>query len=403
MGCTEEELQGVLVHEALHVVYEHPLRRGQRHPKVWNIACDYVINAYLYWDLNLQLPMGGLLDHKYKGMTAEKVYQILVNDEDAMQEAIEQIQEQKPNGEDDEQEQDAQSQGGSEESESGEEISETSQGNISEDETGESEQGSTGSDWDNIPSAIGEVWDATNDEGKPMSDAEMQELKGEIQRAVSLADKLEVAMGSGSMGGMRNRIEELKEVQVDWKDLLLDFLQSCVANDYSWARPNKRHAWRGINLPSKARSPQGGELAIAIDTSGSVSQYELNMFATEIQAMAEDCGLDKIRVCYCDTIVHKNEQGEWWDIYELDQGDDLKLQVRGGGGTEFDPPFNLFNEFSEDVDEVQAFIYFTDGWGIVDPKVEPDVPVFWCVTEKSSYSEELPFGEVVYVDTASFY
>ena len=27
-----------------------------------------------------------------------------------------------------------------------------------------------------------------------MSDAEMQELKGEIQRAVSLADKLEVAM-----------------------------------------------------------------------------------------------------------------------------------------------------------------------------------------------------------------
>ena len=41
--------------------------------------------------------------------------------------------------------------------------------------------------------------------------------------------------------------------------------------------------------------------------------------------------------------------------------------------------------------------------GIVDPKVEPDVPVFWCVTEKSSYSEELPFGEVVYVDTASFY
>jgi predicted metal-dependent peptidase len=405
MGCTEEELQGVLVHEALHVVYEHPLRRGNRHPKVWNIACDYVINAYLYWDLHLQLPMGGLLDHKYKGMTAEKVYQILVNDEEAMQEAIEQIQNQnKPNGEDDEQEQDAQSQGGSEESDEEQdgEISETSQGNISEDETGESEQGSTGSDWDNIPSAIGEVWDATNEEGKPMNDAEMQELKGEIQRAVSLADKLEIAMGSGS-SGMRNRIEELKDVQVDWKDLLLDFLQSAFCDENSWARLNRRHQHRGINLPSKAKSPQGGELAIAIDTSGSVSQYELNMFATEIQAIAEACGLDKIRVCYCDTIVHKNSQGEWWDIYELDQGDDLKLQVRGGGGTEFDPPFNLFNDFSDDVDEVQAFIYFTDGWGIVDPDVEPDVPVFWCVTEKSSYSEELAFGEVVYVDTASFY
>jgi predicted metal-dependent peptidase len=46
LGLSEPELQGVLVHEALHVVYEHPLRRGKRHPKIWNIACDYVINAY---------------------------------------------------------------------------------------------------------------------------------------------------------------------------------------------------------------------------------------------------------------------------------------------------------------------------------------------------------------------
>ena len=45
LGLSEAELQGVLVHEAFHVVYEHPLRRGKRHPKVWNIACDYVINA----------------------------------------------------------------------------------------------------------------------------------------------------------------------------------------------------------------------------------------------------------------------------------------------------------------------------------------------------------------------
>ena len=102
-------------------------------------------------------------------------------------------------------------------------------------------------------------------------------------------------------------------------------------------------------------------------------------------------------------MVRKNQQGEWWDIYELDQGDDLELQVRGGGGTLFDPPFNLFNDHSDDVDDVQAIVYFTDGWGEVSPEVEPDVPVFWAVTEKSSYSENLAFGEVVYVETADFY
>jgi predicted metal-dependent peptidase len=110
-----------------------------------------------------------------------------------------------------------------------------------------------------------------------------------------------------------------------------------------------------------------------------------------------------VRVCYCDTVVRKNAEGEWWDIYELDQGDTIELKVRGGGGTDFNPPFNLFNDFSDDVQDVQAFIYFTDGWGEVSADVEPSVPVVWCVTEESYYSERLPFGEIVYVDTSSLY
>ena len=409
MGCTEEELQGVLKHEALHVVFEHMIRRGTRHPKVFNIACDYVINAYLVYDLGDTLPDGGCLDRKYHRMTAEKVYQILFKDEDALQDAIDQIKQQKPEGDNSEEEQDAQTQGqgGDEEAD---ETSETGQGNISDDQTGEDGESNgegTGDDtgqslFDSIPSAIGEVWDATTEDGEPMNEAEMQELKGEIQRAVSMADKLHGMSSEGTSSG-RGMAESNQDVSVDWKDTLRDLLQSTNSDDPSWSRLHRNHSWRGINLPSKVRSPQGGELAIAIDTSGSVSQHELNVFATEIQAMAEDCGLDKIRVCYCDTVVRKNQQGEWWDIYELDQGDDLELQVRGGGGTLFDPPFNLFNDHSDDVDDVQAIVYFTDGWGEVSPEVEPDVPVFWAVTDKSTYSENLAFGEVVYVETADFY
>jgi predicted metal-dependent peptidase len=156
-------------------------------------------------------------------------------------------------------------------------------------------------------------------------------------------------------------------------------------------------------LPSKTKSPLGGELAIAIDTSGSIDQHELNVFATEIQAMVEDCGIEKIRVCYCDTVVRKNEEGDWWDEFDLDQGDDLELKARGGGGTEFDPPFNLLNDYTDDADDVQAFVYFTDGYGYVSENVEPDVPVLWCITEHSPYADRLPFGEKIYVDLGSMY
>ena len=64
---------------------------------------------------------------------------------------------------------------------------------------------------------------------------------------------------------------------------------------------------------------------------------------------------------------------------------------------------DIYHSINDDVQDVQAFIYFTDGWGIVDAEVEPSVPVVWCVTEESYYSEKLPFGEIVYVDTSSLY
>ena len=400
LDVEEAELRGVLIHEALHVVYEHPLRRGKRHPKVWNIACDYAINGFLFYDLGMELPEGGLWSREYRGMSAEAIYSLLMKDEEALQEAINSMGEQKDKSES-EGEGESESEGeGESESESDDKSNTGKYFSPQEIETGE-KVGEI--DLDSIPLPTGEVWDAQDEEGKPLSDSEITELKGEIQRAVSLADKLEKAMSTEGTSSMENRIEQLKEVQVNWKDELSDFLESTLASDNSWSRLNKRHSWRGINLPSKAKSPQGGELAIAIDTSGSVSQYELNMIATEIQAMAEDCGLEKVRVCYCDTVVRKNAEGEWWDIYELDQGDTIELKVRGGGGTDFNPPFNLFNDFSDDVQDVQAFIYFTDGWGEVSADVEPSVPVVWCVTEESYYSERLPFGEIVYVDTSSLY
>ena len=52
----------------------------------------------------------------------------------------------------------------------------------------------------------------------------------------------------------------------------------------------------------------------------------------------------------------------------------------------------------EDNEDYDAIIVFTDGWGEVDPEVEPDIPVLWICSEKSPYSEALPFGKVVYMN-----
>lgn len=68
-----QELMGVFVHEILHVILEHMLRRGVRDKERWNVAADYVVNL-LVRDQNLQLPKMALLDDQYKNMGVEQVY-----------------------------------------------------------------------------------------------------------------------------------------------------------------------------------------------------------------------------------------------------------------------------------------------------------------------------------------
>jgi hypothetical protein len=42
-----KQLEFLFGHEVLHVVYDHMGRRGERDPKLWNIADDYCVNSDL--------------------------------------------------------------------------------------------------------------------------------------------------------------------------------------------------------------------------------------------------------------------------------------------------------------------------------------------------------------------
>ena len=385
-SITDEEIQSVLVHEASHVIWEHPLRKGKRIHELWNIATDYVINSWIAYDLGMVLPEGGLFDRKYHRQSAEQVYRTLSNDDEALDDALEQLESNSNDDDSDSQNGDSDSDSDSDNSDS--DATENGQGKSLEEKLADVK----------LPS--GEVWMPTNEKGQELSPSEMAELQEELQRTILMADKLE-SVGSGSDSSLRGAVQKLNETYVDWVDVLRDLLQSAISTNPTWTRLNKRHSWRGINLPSKDKEPQGGEIVVAVDTSMSMTQDELNIFATETQSLAEECGINKIRVCYCDTTVVKNSNGDWWDEYDLDC-EELDFQLRGGGGTRFDPPFNLFNEYTEDTDEVLAFIYFTDGFGYCNAEVEPSVPVIWALTGGENYcTDDLPFGEKISIDMTS--
>ena len=74
------ELAGVLAHEVMHPALQHHTRRGNRTPARWNMACDYAINPILL-DAGLTLPKDVLIDNRFRGMSAERIYNLIEEDD----------------------------------------------------------------------------------------------------------------------------------------------------------------------------------------------------------------------------------------------------------------------------------------------------------------------------------
>ena len=122
-----------------------------------------------------------------------------------------------------------------------------------------------------------------------------------------------------------------------------------------------------------------GELVIVVDTSGSIGREALEQFAGEIAAINQDAQPELIRVIYCDAAV----QG----VEEFSPSEPIRLSPKGGGGTDFVPPFRWVEE---DGILPQCMIYLTDLCCHSFPE-PPDYPVLW-VTDSQQVA---PFGETL--------
>ena len=337
-------LAGTLAHEVMHPALHHHVRRSGRDPKRWNMACDYAINPLLV-DAGLNLPEGVLLDNRFRGMSAEQIYNLI--------------------------------------------DSETTQDSGSEDEERESgersnaEHSAAGRAIE--PSApmteggIGQVLDAPlPDEETPTIEEQVREWDIAVNQATSIAKH-----AGKTPAGLNRTLEGAAEAAVDWRELLRRHWSDTIPADYSWMRPNRRHLWTGLYLPGVVREGVG-EVAIAVDCSGSVSARQLRLFEAEVRSILEAQRPERVYVLYFDAVVHKVE------TYEA--GQRIDLNPVGGGGTEFGPCFEWLNEKGI---QPQSLIFLTDLYGSFPPSA-PAYPVLWA----STGSQKAPFGEVIPMQAA---
>ena len=378
-ATSTEHLLGVICHEVLHVIFLHPLRRGKRNPKKWNIACDLAINPIIERH-GFELPEGSLNSFSFHGWSAEKIYKYL-EDEDEW----DNFPDEDPHGEGEESDEESDSDSDSD-SGSGDSDSDS---DSEEDKKDGSGQGQSEEEPKGKPkgfSKVGEVWDATSKDGGALDEAEAKKLERIISRDLLTARQTQANIGHGSLGAeIDARIEDIsKAEEIDWRTLLRRHIVDATLNkdDYTWSRPNRRFIGEGTYFPSQQGSGCG-EIVIAIDTSGSTFGYE-SVFAHEINVILAEVKPTLVRVLYCDDEVTKVE--------EFEQDVEFTYQARGGGGTSFAPPFEWVEKFNW---QPECLIYLTDGFGR-PPKEAPDYPVIWA---SCGTTEFVDWGEVIGIDS----
>lgn len=362
-GLRDEQVQGLMAHTVMHPACQHHTRRRGRDHKLWNMACDYAIN-WILLDAGIDLPPKYLDNPAYHGLTADEIYSDLRSRGG---------EEDRPSLSDGEGESDGEVEWDGLQGKTGDgnELGDKSESGTGEaggdgkveDGAAGDDPGELGSEQSGDPGGSGEVRDGELQTEGGASDESGSDENWEL----ALAQAAQNARETGDLpGGLERLIGEVLEPRLDWRELLSRYISDRARDDYGWTPPNKRFLHTDVILPSLSHQKLP-EVVLALDTSGSVTEAEMNRFAAEVSSILEAFDTT-IHVVHCDSAVQHSDTFGRCDL-------PLELVPKGGGGTDFRPAFTWVEK--EGLDPA-CLIYLTDLESFGFPEREPEYPVLWA-------------------------
>lgn len=76
---SDEQLDSLVMHEALHVLDEHCLRASGKNVLIWGMACDYKVNDTIK-QVGMPVNEGMSYNVRYSGMKDEDIYNQLIDE-----------------------------------------------------------------------------------------------------------------------------------------------------------------------------------------------------------------------------------------------------------------------------------------------------------------------------------
>jgi predicted metal-dependent peptidase len=330
-SLSEKHQMGLLKHELLHIAFGHLVSFGSfRNKKLANVAMDMEINQYIDPDY---LPTGGIDINNYEDLNLDikagcRYYY----------DKLQQLKDEKD------------------------------------------KNGTCGNEeMDKLLDCIdnGDVPDhSTWEEFDDLSEAEKKLIEKQIQKVLADAKEQTIKKRGNVPGEIEGVIiiEEIVKPKFDWRSYVRRFsgTSTKVFTKKIRRKENRRYDENpGLKIKMKQH------MLLAIDTSGSVSDTELTEFMNEIHHIYK-AGVD-ITIVQCDTSINSIEEYKGKN----------ELNVKGRGGTEFDPVLDYYNANQK---KYTSLVYFTDGECYTS--VKPKGRILWVLSERSSMNESLP-GHVI--------
>ena len=331
-SLNHKEVCGVLAHEVMHPALFFWMRKANRVHELFNIAHDLSFN-FMIEEMaggEIALPNGVLLDRKFQGMSAEEIYIYLKKGDNGSGQT---------------------------------KIDVKGGGSITVQSNGKGAESYIDCRGDLSESKLGKK----AAQGDKSAQGKLSE-QWKLNLATAAQQHEKRCKSQGSLpAGLKRIIHEMLHPQLEWQDILRQWAgENGRREEYGFARPNRRSHHLGFILPSQCC---GGfaDVVYLIDSSGSMSQRELACARAEAHGILDEMGCE-IRVIVCDAAVHVDCTLE----------DALEIEMKGGGGSNFNPAFAMLDEEGFD----GAVIAFTDGMICVPEEMPVNLKgVLWLTGE----------------------
>jgi predicted metal-dependent peptidase len=182
-------------------------------------------------------------------------------------------------------------------------------------------------------------------------------------------------------GDIKIFLDRLLNPKLPWNRILQKYIQAIAKNDFTFKKPNRRFFPKHY-LPS-LYSENLLNIAVAVDTSGSVSDAEFNRFITETNSIFRMMKPESITVVQFDIDIKSVNKVR--SVKDL-----MGISFTGRGGTHIAPLIEWANK-----EKPQLLLVFTDGYFRFYSQ-ETKVNTLWLIHDNQKF--KAPFGKVIHYE-----